>query len=308
MHFNQKFLPIALPMIERQIDCIVRFHDPKRLYELNRCVFSLLGQSYRPLNIILVLQRFTEDQIASVRATLEPMLALPNAPTYTIRNLENPISADARTELLNLGLSAATGQYVAFLDYDDVLYPEAYTILAERLQTVRAAIAFASVRVVKVDVLPQYIRLTQQAKAPFQGEDLKDLFRANFCPIHSYLIDRSVVAAHILIFDTMLTWEEDYDLLLKICAAYPSDFNALGKMIGDYYFKSDGSNTVATGTGLTPARKMEYEGVTALIEARRRATQVSPLVQRQLGLAKVAPTMSIREALASLERNHKLLQ
>ena len=32
-----------------QVDCIVRFHDIRRLAELKHCVFSLVGQHYRPL-------------------------------------------------------------------------------------------------------------------------------------------------------------------------------------------------------------------------------------------------------------------
>jgi hypothetical protein len=293
-----------MEMIKNQIDCIVRFHDSMRLYELNRCIFSLVGQLHRPLNIILVVQRFTDDQMASVCAALLPVLSLPDAPTFHLKNLDNSIAIDARTELLNLGLSEAHGQYVAFLDYDDVLYPEAYTILVNRLRTTAAAIAFASVRPVKVDVLPQFIR-TVGLMASFRGENLKDLFRANFCPIHSYLIDRSIVAPQTLFFDTRLAWEEDYDLLLRICAAYPSDFSALGTMIGDYYHKSDGSNTVAISAGLSPDQMKSYERVSAAIEESRRSTYLSPPVKKQLGFAEDTPAMNIREALAALESSKR---
>jgi len=286
-------------MIDNQIDCIVRFHNAKRLYELNRCVFSLVGQTHRPLNIILAVQRFSETEIAATHAALEPLLHLPNTPTLIIRNWDSPTPADARTELLNMGLRSATGQYVAFLDYDDVLYPEAYAVLVDRLKTSRSAIAFASVRVVDADVHQQFIRITRQVDTPFAG-DLKDLFRFNFCPIHSYLINRSIVSPDILSFDTVLTWEEDYDLLLNICASYPSDFKAVGKIIGDYYFKTDGSNSVPTNGILSEERELIYERVAALIEVRRRTTLVAPEVQAQLGLDVCSTTMTIRGALDAL--------
>jgi hypothetical protein len=287
-------------MIENQVDCIIRLHDASRLYELNRCVFSLIGQKHRPLHIILTLQRFSDAQIVATQKSLEPLFKLFNAPKLTIRNWENQSPKDARTELLNMGLAAATGQYVSFLDYDDVLYPEAYEILTQRLSETGAAIAFGSVRVVNADVYPHFIHVSRQVTPPFAGESLADLFRANFCPIHSYLIDRSVVSPEILSFDTGMTWEEDYDLLLKICAAYPSDFGALKKVIGDYVYKTDGSNSVPTDGKLTEQRALEYERVGAFIEVRRRTTLIASEVQRQLGLDGKVRNMTIRGALDAL--------
>lgn len=280
-----------------QVDCIVRFHDVTRLSELERCVFSLVGQKHRPLHIIIVVQRFTDVQISDTREALTDILRLPNPPTVTLLNWESDCPSDARTELLNMGLQAATGQYVSFLDYDDVLYPEAYAILVERLRTTGKAIAFAKVRVVNADVFPEFIYVAQNGKAHFSGENLKDLFRANFCPIHSYLIDRSIVSADILSFDTRITWEEDYDFLLKICAAYPSSFEDVKTTIGDYYYKNDGSNSVTLNGMLSKENSHEYERVRTFIEVRRRTTLVAPEVQKQLGLRSISRSLTIREAL-----------
>lgn len=287
-------------MIENQVDCIVRFHDTKRLYELERCVFSLVGQKHRPLHIIIAVQRFTDTQIDDTRAALAPLLNLPNPPMVTIKNWESASPNDARTELLNMGLAAATGQYVSFLDYDDVLYPEAHAILIERLKATGSAIAFATVRIVNAIVFPEFIHVAGQNVAPFAGNDLKDLFRANFCPIHSYLINRSIVSPDILSFDTTLDWEEDYDLLLRVCAAYPSDFANVKKVIGDYYYKNDGSNTVPTNGIMSKERMLEYERIQAFIEARRKTTLVAPEVQKQLGIRTVSHSFTIRDAIRHL--------
>ncbi|MBB5462643.1 glycosyltransferase [Paraburkholderia sp. Cpub6] len=289
-------------MIEDQVDCIVRLHDVKRLNELERCVFSLVGQTYRPLNIIVVLQRFSPSDIAQVEASLARLLKMHDAPSLELVNFTSEEPKDARTELLNLGLSKASGQYVAFLDYDDVLYPEAYSLLVDRLKTSNAAIVFSSVRVVHADVSPQFIVATRADSAVFPGEGIEDLFVANFCPIHSYMIDRSITSAE-LYFDPLLTWEEDYDLLLRITAAYPSDFKLVGTIVGDYYIKSDLSNStgVAGAEGkLSGERLREYEQVAALIEARRRITRLSETVKNQLGLRDRAENMTIRNALKEL--------
>lgn len=288
-------------MSEHQVDCIVRFHDSRRLYELNRCIFSLVGQTYRPLNIILVTQRFTAKELDETRASLQAVLSLPNAPTLSMVNWEASEPRDARTALLNMGLQAAKGRYVAFLDYDDVLYPEAYSLLVERLRSSSAAIAFASVRVVQASVFPQFIQVAALAKPLFGGAGLSDLFKSNFCPIHSYLIDRQLVSKDILSFDMSLTWEEDYDLLLRICAAYPSDFDALKIQVGDYYYKNDGSNSVPTNGGVGEARLAEYAQVVATMERRRKTVSVSHAVQKQLGFSVLRDDVTISSV---LNENH----
>lgn len=290
-------------MIKNQVDCIVRFHDINRINELNRCIFSLVGQKHRPLHIIVVAQRFTDSQITDTRDMLKPLLSIPNPPTLTLKNWEHAQPVDARTELLNIGLAAATGQYVAFLDYDDVLYPEAYSVLTERLKLSGKAIAFASVRVVNASVFPEFLHIAGLKDAPFAGSNLNDLFRANFCPIHSFLIDRSIVSPNILSFDTSITWEEDYDLLLKICASYPSDFTEVKKTIGDYYFKNDGSNTIPMNGILSKKHTVEYERVKAFIENRKKTTFVATEVQKQLGLRNISSGMTISDALAALKAN-----
>jgi hypothetical protein len=223
------------------------------------------------------------------------MLNLPKAPTFQIVNWRESKPLDARTELLNLGLSVCEGQYVGFLDYDDILYPEAYELLVDRLIKTQAAIAFASVRVINAEIQNNFICLRNQVVPNFHGNSLCDLFRANFCPIHSYLIDRSKIEQNALKFDTNLTWEEDYELLLRICSAYKSDFGLLNKLIGDYYYKTDGSNTV---TGAWSAqRRFEYERVSAQIEIRRETTLVALPVQQSLGISPNRPELTISDVL-----------
>ncbi|MFM0328579.1 glycosyltransferase [Paraburkholderia strydomiana] len=286
-----------------EVDCIVRFHDVRRIPELNRCIFSLFGQTHRPLTIVLALQRFSAAEINRVRAALAPLLKLHDAPRLNLINLSSDGPKDARTELLNLGLSKCQGRYVAFLDYDDVLYPEAYSLLVSRLQATNCAIAFASVRVVHADVTPEFMVATRADPAVFKGEGLVDLFGGNFCPIHSYLIDRSVASSE-LYFDTLLNWEEDYDLLLRITAKHTADFELLGTLIGDYYIKTDVSNSIGVSGvegKLSTERLLEYEQVAALIEARRRTTRVSEVVQRQLGFQSFDQKLTIRNALTRLD-------
>jgi len=287
--------------MSEQIDTVVRFHDPRRLAELKRCVFSLAGQTYRPLRIVVVLQRFRAHDVDAVEQALAPLLDGHDAPQLAVVNLTDPEPADARSVLLNIGVQSATGRYLAFLDYDDVLYPEAYEMMIGRLKDTGAAIAFAKVRVMRVDVYQQFFYTRERVIPPFSGADLLDLFHNNFCPLHSYVIDRSQVPPDMLNFVTTMTMEEDYDVLLRICAAFVSDFTLIETDIGDYYYKTDGSNTVPVSGGLSgEARARFFREVKTAIETRRRGTLVAPAVQKSLGLRDPQQPRTIRQVLDRL--------
>jgi Glycosyl transferase family 2 len=283
-----------------QIDTIVRFHDDRRIAELKRCVFSLAGQTYRPLRIVLVLQRFDADRIEAVEKALGPLLEGRDAPQLPIVNMTDPDPADARSVLLNLGIANATGKYLAFLDYDDVLYPEAYEMMIGRLKDTGAAIAFAKVRVMRVDVYDEFFYAKERVIPSFSGSDLLDLFHNNYCPLHSYVIDRSQVPAEMLNFVTTMTMEEDYDVLLRICAAFLSDFALIETEVGDYYYKTDGSNTVPVGGLLGEARLRFIREAKTAIETRRRGTIVAPVVQKSLGIRDPQQARTIRQVLDRL--------
>jgi hypothetical protein len=283
-----------------QVDTLVRFHDFSRLMELKRCIFSLVGQTYRPLNIILLLQCFTPDQEQMVHQELQPLLKGDNAPTLQLHNRCEPEPRDARAHLLKSGISMTAGRYLAFLDYDDTLFPEAYQLLVQQLRHSNAAIAFASVQPMIVDVYNDFCYSRGYPETiPYQGNTLHDLFRSNFCPLHSYMFDREQIPSELLQIDTDLTIEEDYDLLLQVCAALPADFSLLNTSIGYYSFKTDASNTVGMES-LTPQQQEIYTRMSARIEQRRTSTYITPPVQKALGFVDPHRSRTIRDALQEL--------
>ena len=285
-----------------QLDTVVRFHDVRRLPELVRCIFSLAVQTYRPLRIILTLQRFSVDDLATTKAALEPLFDLKDMPALSIINWNEAEPVDARAALLNVGVQAAQGRYLAFLDFDDVLYPEAYELLVARLKLTGAVIAFAKVRVIGLHVYQRFFYPSKVISLPVSGSSLADLFRVNFCPLHSYVIDRSQVSADILWFVPTLIVEEDYNFLLRICASLSSDF-ALTLMeinIGDYYFKTEDSNMVSMA-GLTgEARDRLHRAAKLASDHWRRTILVSAAMQRSLGLADVREPRTVQQTIDCL--------
>jgi hypothetical protein len=275
------------------IDVIVRFHNLKGLSQLERAIFSLVGQHRRPLRILLVMQRFTTEEQSAVLATLAPMLTWSDGVEVVPLNFGRLQPSDARSELVNMGFAAATGRYVALLDYDDVLYPEAYQMLIERLRTSGTAIAFARTPVVTADVHSGLL-FSRSQKIPFFGHDLTDLFRENFCPIHSYVIDRSRVPEGSLRFEPSLTITEDYDLLMRLCASVLSDFKLVDVDIGLYFYKTDDSNTYDRDRPLPPEVAESISRAEDFLELRRRMIELAPEVQRSLGIKEPVPGLTVR--------------
>lgn len=288
--------------MKAEISCIVRHHNPKRLLELQRCLFSLAGQTIRHIEIILMLQRFSPSQIGEIKQIAEPLLALRDDLRINIINFQASSAADARTYLLDIGCQRATGHHLGFLDYDDVLYPEAYEILTNQMRTDKAGVAFASVRIVKANPHKSYSYIyshTPQKKI-FPGEGLNDLMTGNFCPLHSYIFDRSLLLEHNIRFDPTLTWEEDYDFLLQSTAKIPSTFTLLRRTIGDYYIKSDQSNSLGMSVvenTMSDEQARTYAAVKARIEVRRRITTLSEAVQKCLGIRNPIQGLTIRKYL-----------
>jgi len=177
----------------------------------------------------------------AVQRELAPILAIAGDTGLHVLNRPQPQPRDARAALLNLGLAAAQGRYAAFLDYDDLVYPEAYRLLIGELQGGGAAIAFGGIlnAAISRDGLLPYVTAKTR---PFQGAGLAQLLHNNFCPVHSYVLDRRRIAPADLVVDEGLAALEDYDLLLRLCSRYSSSFRLKDKIIGEYLLKDDDGN------------------------------------------------------------------
>lgn len=286
------------------VDVIVRFHDPSRLWELERAVFSLAGQFHSPVRILVITQRFSILAQHTVKQALEDVITWSRGVNLSVLNFEHDDPIDARSELINLGIANATGRYLGFLDYDDVLYTEAYALLVDRLRKTDAAVAFARTPVVLADMHGRFSIIREKLQ-PFIGEILADLFRGNFCPIHSYLMDRTKIPLKLLSFESRLTIEEDYHFLLRLCAESPADFQIIETDIGLYYYKTDGSNTFDRNVELKLEIIEREATARAFVELRRKMTPISPMVQKSLEIQRPMPSLTIREFLTFVAGNDK---
>lgn len=280
------------------LDVIVRFHDLARIFELRRAIFALVCQTYRPVSITLVTQRFSDADLACLKDDLSAVLDIDKTVSVAYANYAEPEPRDARACLLNLGIAKATGRYLAFLDHDDTIFSEAYANLIYELSGANCAIAFGGIAMKDIDVFGDALLVNK--RRTFKAGNLIDLFYDNFCPIHSFVIDRQMVAKSDLRFDESLHMLEDYDFLLRLCSTYASSFRLVHDTVGDYYFKNDASNTLPGEIVMGSESAAEFNAIGSEIAERKRRYQLSEVVQRQLGVFSAARPLTIAKAIDQL--------
>jgi hypothetical protein len=80
-----------------------------------------------------------------------------------------------------------------------------------------------------------------------RGRSYADFVSQNHAPIHSYLIDRTMVDLAAIDLPTDQKYMEDYLMLLQVVTAKNADWDGLSQMIyvGDYMHFDHGGNTVS---------------------------------------------------------------
>lgn len=181
-------------MEEKKVSVIIPLYNRKHLIE--RCVRSVQNQTYRHLEIIIVDDGST-DEPDEVLAAL--------AQDERVRVIRKPNGGVSSAR--NAGLDAATGEYVQFLDSDDVLHPEAtlYSVTEMEEKGVDC-VSFAF--------------LDWNVGSSFTGEERRgrvfrdeDCLKASFlscrqCSPVNKLFRRSLIGSQR--FLTNVSWGEDY--------------------------------------------------------------------------------------------------
>ncbi len=117
-----------------------------------------------------------------------------------------------RPQAANVGLEAAQGELLMFLDEDDFIAPEHLAGLARALMASSAVAAYSGVQAVRSDG-----SVAPDAACFNFGFDRLRLMWGNFIPIHAVLFRRSVVEAGCR-FDAELPIYEDWDFWLQVVA------------------------------------------------------------------------------------------
>jgi glycosyltransferase involved in cell wall biosynthesis len=222
------------------VSIIVRTNSSKRLYLLEKAIQSIIASDYQPIEIIIVIQSEDKnfiDRVEEIRNNY-------NQEGIDFKVIVNPTSKDERAKNLNLGIQAATGRYIGFLDDDDVIYPEHISSLVNILdESQETAWVYSDVAVVICRLQLECNLEVISIDYPFRKPEFSQaiFWQDNFIPIHSYLLDREKINPELLAFDESYQVLEDYAFLLKIAAIHEPIY--LPKVTCEYRFFQDVTNS-----------------------------------------------------------------
>lgn len=217
-----------------------------RPYYLVECLESIELQSYPNIQIVLV-----NDGGPSIRSVVDSVTL-----TKSLELIELPRNV-GRSASGNVGLAAARGEYVGFIDDDDIFYPTHVETLVDRLLQSRALVAYSDA--IQADQIKcpfdDRIYMTTAVKLHYsQDFSLATLLQTNFIPIlcplfaakllHSVPIpeDEREPGVTPLRFDTMLDVLEDWDFWIQL--GLKCEFEHVRQITAEYRIRRDGSNTV----------------------------------------------------------------
>lgn len=215
------------------LSTIIRFHTRERLQLLEEAIASLAAQEWRELEAVVVLQNPDEALPREVEQVIRRK-PWSSAPQFQIVAVKVPAGVDGRAELLNRGLARAAGRFIAFLDDDDLVYPNGYATLIRQLLRGGRAVAVGGYRKAYLRREAGRWHVSGRKEAAVGEPSRLTLFRYSYIPIHSYVIDRSRLGGLELYFDAGVVPAEDYDFLLRLFAASVPDFSCFHTPVCEY--------------------------------------------------------------------------
>ncbi len=219
-----------------QISVILRTKDRPLL--LKRALASLANQTFRDFEVVLV-----NDGGEDVSYLTQEFRS-----QFPINYIYNEISK-GRTFAINLGGQSSKGNWMSYLDDDDILYPWHLEALFQATNNGARKFIYSDYnRALFLDekkITPEILMGT----IPWEYSR-EELLIQNNIPIHTWFYAREC-AERVGLWDESLDRMEDYEYLLRLSGNYP--FHHVKKVTCEYRYYVNSSNSIYTDRSKTLA-------------------------------------------------------
>lgn len=187
-----------------RISVVVRTRDRPEL--LAEALASLAAGTYRRAEVVLVNDGGS------------PPVLPESFPLPVVR--VDLAQSQGRAAAAQAGVAAATGEYVAFLDDDDLAAPEHLATLAGLVSAAGVRVAYTDAAVAVYEHEPAGW-VCRERRLPYSRDFDPDVLRVdNYIPFNTLLIERRLFA-EAGAFDSTLPFFEDWDFLIRLSAITP---------------------------------------------------------------------------------------
>jgi GT2 family glycosyltransferase len=252
--------PLARTSIKNRpinLSVIVRTKDRPAL--LRKALTSLANQTFNNFEVILV-----NDGGEDISSVIDEFNRY-----YSIKYIHHKVS-QGRTRAINKGLGSTKGEWIGYLDDDDIVYPwhfEALMKAADRQFTVIYGDYNRALLESSGDLFP--VRLVG---APIWNYNRQEFLVQNFLPIHSYIHLHKCID-QVGLWDESLDRLEDYEFLLRLMNI--SDFFHIGKVTCEYRYYADMQSSI------TSLGRKEYLSALRKIYAKHNVDEQNLIQARQ---------------------------
>ena len=212
------------------VSVIVPTFNRKEL--IKRTLDSLAGQTYKNFEVLVV--NDAGEDISEILELYKSQLTI----RYFVNKANLGLAASR-----NVGLKNANGKYIAYLDDDDIYYPEHIKLLLDRLEESDYKVAYAdSIRTMEEYVNGEYI---EKEKFLDQSTDFdRDLlFCRNITPVLAVMHEKSCVQ-QVGYFREDFHSHEDWEYWIRMAEFY--DFLHIPIVSSEFFQRLDNDNMTFT--------------------------------------------------------------